>query len=185
MAEVNIDGISCTYDIRGEKAILLYPPHPEMGGSRFDVRLERISDELKRGGYSTLRFDYAKPFRNGIGEIEDARKCIFYLKNRHDFVGLVGYSFGSVVASNTAEYGDALVLVSPLKRINSIELKNTSIPKYLIWATKDEIVPKEVSVEIFNWFDPPKEFLEVETDHFYFGKFDVLAKSIREFFDGL
>jgi hypothetical protein len=185
MAELNIEGITCSYDIRGENAVMLCPPHPEMGGSRFDVRLERISEELKKAGYSTLRFDYSKPYRLGGGEIEDAKKCILHLKARHASVGVVGYSFGSVVASNISEYADAIVLISPLRRIDKIELKNSTIPKLIVSAKMDQIVPFEESVEIFEWFDPPKEFFELETDHFYFGKFDVLSKRVREFIESI
>ncbi|MBO8182662.1 MAG: dienelactone hydrolase family protein [Archaeoglobus sp.] len=185
MAELSVEGVACTYEIRGENAVMLCPPHPEMGGSRYDVRLERIADELKKAGFSTLRFDYSKPYRLGIGEIEDARKCILHLKARHASVGIVGYSFGSVVASNLAEYTDALVLVSPLRKIDKIELKNSKIPKLIISARKDQIVPFEDSKEIFDWFYPPKEFFDLETDHFYFGKFDVLARRIREFMESV
>ena len=185
MAELSIDGVSCTYDIRGENAVMLCPPHPEMGGSRYDVRLERIADELKKAGYSTLRFDYLRPFRDGLGEIEDAKKCILYLKARHELVGLVGYSFGSVVSSNISEYCDVLVLISPMRKINRIELKNTDVPKLIISAKKDQFVPFEESKEIFSWLNPPKEFFEVDTDHFYFGKFDVISKKIRKFVESV
>lgn len=185
MAELNINGIACTYEIRGENAVLLCPPHPEMGGSRYDVRLERIADELKKAGFSTLRFDYSKPYRLGVGEVEDGRKCILHLKSRHASVGIVGYSFGSVVASNLAEYADVLVLVSPLRKIDKIELKNSNVPKLIISARKDQIIPFEESKEIFSWLNPPKEFFDLETDHFYFGKFDLMSKKIREFMEAV
>ena len=185
MADLSVEGVVCTYEIRGENAVILCPPHPEMGGSRFDIRLERIADELKKAGFTTLRFDYSKPYRQGLGEVEDARKCILHLRARHASVGIVGYSFGSVVASNIAEYGDALVLISPLRKIDKIELKNSGVPKLVVSAKKDQIIPFEESREIFKWLDPPKEFFELETDHFYFGKFDVLAKRVREFIESL
>jgi hypothetical protein len=184
MAEVNILGINASYDIRGENAVLLCPPHPEMGGSRFDIRLERIADELRKAGYSTLRFDYGKPFRMGKGEVEDARKCILHLRARHAHVGLLGYSFGSVVASNISEHCDALVLISPLRKIDSIELVNYNVPKLVIYAKNDQIVPLEESRDIVEWLRP-EHSLELDTDHFYFGKFDVLSRNVREFFDSI
>ena len=182
MPEVIVNGIRGTYET-GNKATtfaaLLCPPHPLMGGNRFDVRLERIANELHKIGFSTLRFDYRKPFRSGIGEVEDAMICLEYLRQEHTFVAVVGYSFGSVVASNIG--GDALILISPLKKIDDIELRDAKVPKLIVFATKDSLIPLSESIEIFDSLSPPKEFLELETDHFYFGKFDILAKSVADF----
>lgn len=182
MTEVLVRGtIKGTYEIKGEKAALLCPPHPLMGGNRFDVRLERMANELHKIGFSTLRFDYQKPFRSGIGEIEDAKMCLEYLKENHPFVAIIGYSFGSIVASNIAGECDALVLISPIKKIDDIELKDSKVPKLMVFATKDDIISAEDSMEIFDFLSHPKEVLKLETDHFYFGKFDVLARSVADF----
>ena len=181
MVEMKIDSVEATYEIRGERVALLCPPHPLMGGSRFDVRLDRIASELLREGFSVLRFDYRRPFRSGIGEVEDAKKCISYLKDRHDFIAIVGYSFGSVVASNVAEYCAAAVYISPLKGINSITFKDSTVPKLFVVATKDQFVSIEASLELFNSASEPKKLVKLETDHFYFGKFDLLARSVRDF----
>ncbi len=179
--EINVEGIRATYTIRGEKAALLCPPHPLMGGNRFDIRLERICEEIQKLSYSTLRFDYRKPFRYGIGEVEDARIMLRYLKERHEFVAVIGYSFGSVVASNIGDEADAIVLLSPLKRINEIELKDSKKPKLIIYAIYDDIVSVNDSKEIVEMLSHPKEVLELETDHFYTGKFDVMSERIAEF----
>ena len=181
MVEIRIDSIAATYDIRGDRVAILCPPHPLMGGNRFDVRLERIASELIRKGVSVLRFDYRQPFRSGIGEVEDAKMCISYLKDRHDFIAIVGYSFGSIVASNVAEYCNAAVYISPLKSINSIEFVDAKVPKLFVVATRDQIVPLDESLEIYNDASEPKKLVKLETDHFYFGKFDVLAKEVCNF----
>ncbi len=182
MTEVIIKGvIKGTYEVKGDKAALLCPPHPLMGGNRFDVRLERIANELHKIGFSTLRFDYRQPFRSGIEEIEDAKTCLEYLKESYSFIAVIGYSFGSVVASNIAEECNALVLISPIKKIDDIELKDSKVPKLIVFATKDNFVSVGESKEIFDFLSPPKEVLKLETDHFYFGKFDVLARSVADF----
>lgn len=181
MVEIQIDSIRATYEIRGEKAVLMCPPHPLMGGNRFDVRLERISNELTRNDISTLRFDYKTPFRGGIGEIEDAEICLNHLKDRHSLIIVLGYSFGSVVASNIADKCDAAIYISPLKRVDSIEFIDSRVPKLFVIATKDQIVPLNESYEIYNLASKPKEIVEIETDHFYFGRFDVLARVVRDF----
>ncbi|MDI3496965.1 alpha/beta hydrolase [Archaeoglobus sp.] len=183
MADIVVDGIRATYNIRGERAALLCPPHPLMGGSRFDVRLERIAAELTKRNVSVLRFDYQRPFRSGIGEVEDAKKCVAYLKDRHDKIAVIGYSFGSVVASNVAEYCDAAVYISPLPEINSIYFKDAEIPKLFIIATRDQFVSLEESVKLYEQASKPKEVVKVETDHFYFGKFDFIAKITADFIE--
>lgn len=186
MAEVVIDTIiKATYSVRGDKVALLCPPHPLMGGSRFDIRLEKIASELVRKNISVLRFDYRQPFRSGIGEIEDAKKCLEYLKDRHNFIAIIGYSFGSVVASNIADYCDAAVYISPLPSINSIHFEDSTVPKLFIIATKDQLVPVDDGMNLYKTAREPKKIVKVDTDHFYFGKFDVLAKTVAEFIESI
>lgn len=177
--------IRATYQLAGDKAAVLCPPHPLMGGNRFDVRLERICKELNIIGFSTLRLDYRTPYRNGSGEIEDARMCLRYLKERHPFVAVIGYSFGSIVASNVADEGDALVLISPLWKIDEMGLKDSKVPKLIVYAIRDDIVPVEESRRIAESLSEPKQVLELDTDHFYFGKFDELSKAISRFLNML
>ncbi len=181
MVEVVVNGIRATYDVRGERGVLLCPPHPLMGGNRFDVRLERISSALHRAGFSTLRFDYRQPFRNGVGEVEDTRYMLLYMKERHEFVAVVGYSFGAVVASNIASESDALVLISPLRRLHEIELKDSGVPKLIIYASYDDIVSVEESRKIAEMLSEPRRVVELETDHFYTGRMDALVKEVTDF----
>ena len=186
MSEIIVgSAIRATYIVRGTRGALLCPPHPLMGGNRFDVRLERIAAELHKINYSTLTFDYRTPFRGGVGEIEDARSCLLYLKERHDFVAVIGYSFGSVVASNIADEADALVLISPLKRVNEIELRDSNVPKLIIIARYDEIVSFKESEEIAKMLSEPKKVVVLDTDHFYTGMYLELAKEIAEFLAGI
>jgi len=170
-----IDGIRVFYERAGEKGALLCPPHPQYGGSMFDVRLERISRKLVMNRISTLRFDY----RSVESAINDAKVCFDWLKREHKSVAVIGYSFGSVIASNIC--GDVLVLISPLKRINGFELKDCEVPKLIVIAKRDQIVSLNESMEIARSLSEPKETLILDTDHFYFGKFDVLAEKVLEF----
>ncbi|MCC6027894.1 MAG: alpha/beta hydrolase [Archaeoglobales archaeon] len=178
--EIEIGGIEASYCLSGEKAVLLCPPHPLMGGNRFDVRLVRISEELNKLGFSTLSFDY-KGYRNGIGEIEDAKTCIEFLKSRHSNVSVLGYSFGSVVASNVANICNSAIFISPLPSIGSIVFKDANVPKLFIIAKKDQFLPLSESLDLFFKLSEPKDFVILDTDHFYSGKFDILAKKVCEF----
>ncbi|MBE8539958.1 dienelactone hydrolase family protein [Geoglobus acetivorans] len=179
--EIIHGGIRASYREAGNDAVLLCPPHPLMGGNRFDIRLERISEALNEMNISTLSFDYKQPFRMGVGEIEDAKIMLDYLRERHDGVAVLGYSFGSVVASNVAGEAKALILISPLKKINSISLKDSTVPKLIVYAIKDEFVPYSESREIIEMMSEPKKITELDTDHFYTGTMDQLVDSVVEF----
>lgn len=170
-----ISGIRVIYERAGENGALLCPPHPDYGGSMFDVRLERISRKLVLNRISTLRFDY----RSVETALKDARICFDWLKKEHDRVAVIGYSFGSVIASNIC--GDVLVLMSPLKRIDSYELRDCKVPKLVVIAKRDQIVSLRESMEIARSLSEPKETLILDTDHLYFGKFDILAEKVSEF----
>ena len=183
--EVLIDSIRAEHYVAGEKSLLLCPPHPLMGGNRFDVRLERVANEVRKIGFSTLSFDYRSPFRNGIGEVEDAKICIRYLRERYEFVAVFGYSFGSVVASNVSNECDAAIYLSPILKINEIEFKDCKIPKLFIIAKKDQIVSLNDSRKIVESASNPKVVVELDTDHFYFGVFDIMAKTVVNFLNNL
>ncbi|MEM2726686.1 MAG: alpha/beta hydrolase [Archaeoglobaceae archaeon] len=177
---VDIKSIKATYEALGTNAVLLCPPHPLMGGNRFDERLERIAKKLSKINISSLRFDY-RDYRKGIGEIEDAKLCLDFLKSRHRKVAILGYSFGSVVASNVANLCDLAVYVSPLPSIDSIDFKDSTKPKFFVIARKDQFVSFSESLELISVSSEPKDFVILDTDHFYFGKFEILAEKVAEF----
>ncbi len=170
-----IDGVRVFYERAGERGALLCPPHPRYGGSMFDVRLERISRKLVMNKISTLRFDYISVET----ALKDAEVCFSWLKSEHEAVAVIGYSFGSVIASNVC--GDVLVLISPLRRIDGFELRDCEVPKLIVIAKRDQIVSLNESMEIARSLSEPKEIAILDTDHFYFGKFDVLAEKVSEF----
>lgn len=177
---IEIKSIKATYENLGSHAVLLCPPHPLMGGSRFDDRLQRIAKKLSKSGISSLRFDY-RDYRRGLGEIEDAKLCLEFLKKEHRKVAVLGYSFGSVVASNVAEMCDLAIYVSPLPSIDSIEFRDAKNTKYFVIARRDQFVSFSESLELYSKASEPKDCLILDTDHFYFGKFDLLAEKICEF----
>ncbi|MEM1578186.1 MAG: alpha/beta hydrolase [Archaeoglobaceae archaeon] len=182
--EVKIGSIRATYDYRGEKATLLCPPHPMMGGNRFDARLERISEKLAAIGISSLRFDYVD-YKGGLREINDAKRCIEFLRERHTRVAILGYSFGSVVASNVADLCELAIYISPLPSIDSITFVDVKKPKLFIIAKRDEFIPLAKSFELYSRASKPKDFVVFDTDHFYSGKFDVLAERVCDFISRL
>ncbi|MEM2788009.1 MAG: dienelactone hydrolase family protein [Archaeoglobaceae archaeon] len=177
---IEIKSIKATYEDLGSNAVLLCSPHPLMGGNRFDERLERITKKLSEASISSLRFDY-RAYRKGIGEIEDAKICLEFLKRKHEKIAIVGYSFGGVVASNVAEECDLAVYISALPSIDSIEFRDCNKPKFFAIARRDQFISLADSFKLFSSISEPKEFVILDTDHFYFGKFDILADKVCKF----
>ncbi len=170
-----IGGIRVIYERAGENGALLCPPHPRYGGSMFDVRLERISRKLILNRISTLRFDY----RRVETALKDAKTCLDWMRERHERVAVIGYSFGSVIASNVC--GDVLVLISPMKSVNGYGIGDCKVPKLVVVAKRDQFVSLKESIEIFRNLSDPKEFAILDTDHLYTGKFDVLSDVVSGF----
>ncbi|MEM0302293.1 MAG: alpha/beta fold hydrolase [Archaeoglobaceae archaeon] len=177
---LEINSIKATYLKRGKMAVLLCPPHPLMGGSRFDERLQRIASRLSKENISSLSFDY-RGYRKGLGEVEDAKNCLSFLRERHERVVVLGYSFGSVVASNVADLCDLAIYISPLPSIDSIEFEDTKKAKFFVIAKRDQFVSFSESLELLSKAREPKDFVILDTDHFYFGKFDILAEKVTDF----
>lgn len=177
---LEIKSIKATYEKLGKMAVLLCPPHPLMGGNRFDERLQRIAAKLSRANISSLRFDY-RGYRKGVGEVDDAKICLDFLRERHEKVAILGYSFGSVVASNVADLCDLAIYISPLPSIDSIDFKDTKKAKFFVIAKRDQFVSFPESLELLSKASEPKDFVILDTDHFYFGKFDILAEKVCEF----
>jgi alpha/beta superfamily hydrolase len=101
--------------------VVACPPHPQMGGSRSDQRLQTISDALGERGVPCLRFDYGS-WDEGRGECIDAQRALEWAHDRFDAVGLFGYSFGAAVALLTAAEADpqpvAVSVLAPPARLD-------------------------------------------------------------------
>src|SRR5213594_4403030 len=84
-------------------AALVCHPHPVHGGTMHNKVVYRIARGLRRSGAVVLRFNYRGvgksegSYDNGIGETEDARVALAYLRSRYPDLpySLAGFSFGS------------------------------------------------------------------------------------------
>src|SRR5205823_6461115 len=84
-------------------AFLVCHPHPQHGGTMHNKVVYRIARGLRRAGAVVLRFNYRGvnrsegTFGHGIGEREDARAALAFLRTRYPDLpfALAGFSFGS------------------------------------------------------------------------------------------
>ncbi len=182
MKNLNVNGIRATEEGEGNRGVIFAPPHPQMGGNRHDPRLTRISSRLADSGYRCLRFDYRKPYRYGEGEIDDAREILEFVKKDSTRIAVVGYSFGSLVASNIANEADLAVFISPLKKIDRMKFNfEVEVPSLVVYATRDQIVSESESAEVIMNLKNVEKFASIETDHFYTGKSRELVQAVTSF----
>ncbi|MEM2933387.1 MAG: dienelactone hydrolase family protein [Methanocellales archaeon] len=172
----------------GELGVVLCPPHPLYGGSRFDHRLIEIALELERNGITALTFDYRREFARGRGEIQDAISALRYFRTRVKKIGIFGYSFGAVVASNAAFKFDLSIsgsaFLAILKQTDDIQaMVNQRSPKLFIHGKRDQIAPYAEFEELYQSASEPKQCLILEDeDHFFHHSVEEIAISVAKFF---
>src|ERR1035441_11001464 len=85
------------------EAVLICHPHPQFGGTMHNKVVYRMARGMRRAGAVAMRFNYRGvnmsegTYDNGIGELEDARAALEFLRARYPDLpfSLAGFSFGS------------------------------------------------------------------------------------------
>jgi uncharacterized protein len=169
---------------KSSHGVLLCPPHPKYGGSREDARLVTVASELANSGISALCLDYSA-YTGGIEEVQDVLFVLGSMSKTMPSLGLLGYSFGAVVASNAAsQFQDlkGLVLISPLKKIDRLTFDlSSTCRKLFIYGVHDDFVAGDID-ELYDSSKGKKQRLSLDTDHFFAGYEGVVAKTVCEFF---
>jgi hypothetical protein len=169
--------------------VVLCPPHPLYGGSRNDTRIVRVARELARHNISALCTEYGS-YGGGVGEVQNVLDAVSYLQKRVRSLGLLGYSFGAVVASNAAARADikGFVAMSILKRVDGLKANlDFDCPKLFVHGKRDNVAPYSEFEHLYAEAKGRKEKLVLDTDHFYINNYpaaiDSASKTIREFFE--
>jgi len=168
--------------------IVLCPPHPLYGGSKDDTRIVRVARELASHDVSALCIDYGG-YGKGFKEVQNVLDAISFMRKRVDSLGLLGYSFGAVVASNVAVQAEinCFVAISILKKVNSLKANlDFDCPKLFVHGKRDKVAPYSDFKQLYKKARERKEKLVLDTDHFYMNDcpttIDLASKSICEFF---
>ncbi len=168
--------------------VLLCPPHPLYGGSRADTRIVRVARELASHNISALCIDYGR-YGGGVKEVQNVLDAVSFMKERVDSLGLLGYSFGAVVASNVAVHAEVegFVAISILKKVNNLEANlNVYCPKLFVHGRRDEVALYTDFERLYAEARGKKEKLVLDTDHFYMNNYptiiDSVSKRIAKFF---
>lgn len=167
-----------------ERAVVACPPHPQMGGSRTDARLEAVSASLAPE-VATLRFDYGE-WDEGYGELADARNALGWARERYDRVGLFGFSFGGCIALLAAaeEAPRAVSALAPASRLQpdldaTAALSDVDCPVQIVYGERDDTADWEPVVERARGLGCTVE--AVPGDHFFVGQAQKVAAIVAEF----
>jgi len=172
---------------------LICHPHPLHGGTMHNKVVYRMARAMRRAGAVALRFNYRGvnfsegKYDHGIGELEDARVALEFLRARYPelpFV-LAGFSFGSrIILRLGCEIAGAsrlIVVGFPAGDVGSRALGDCEIPRIFIQSTHDEFGPREAMESYFASLNGPKELLWVEArDHFFARALEQFENSVLQ-----
>jgi alpha/beta superfamily hydrolase len=172
-------------------AVLVCHPHPLHGGTMHNKVVYRIARGMRRAGAVVLRFNYRGVNRSegkydeGIGELEDARAALQFLRARYPDLpfSLAGFSFGSrIILKLGCEIVGATRLVAvgfPASYQDSTELGRCAIPRVFILSTHDEFCPMNTMEKYFASLTGPKELIWIEArDHFFTSALDEFEEAV-------
>ncbi len=171
--------------------VVLCPPHPLYGGNRNDTRIVKVAIELAAHNISALCIDYGS-YGKGVKEVQNVTDAISFMRKRASFLGLLGYSFGAVVASNAATRVkvEGFVAMSILNKVNDLAANLAfDCPKLFVHGKHDNVAPYSDLESLFKEARGRKQKLLLDTDHFYMDNYPTMiglaAENIRRFFENV
>ena len=175
------------------EACLVCHPHPLYGGSMHNKVVYRMARALRRSGSVVLRFNFRGVGRsegshdNGIGELEDARLLLDWLRSRYPELpfSTAGFSFGSRIAARLGcslnDTKRAILVGFPTSKGDFEYLKTCRVPKVVIQSTNDEHGPRPELESLYASFAEPKQIYWIEAgDHFFRDALDALEEAIYQ-----
>ena len=173
------------------EAALLCHPHPLFGGTMHNKVVYRAARALRRRGSVVLRFNFRGVnlseglHAEGVGELEDARAALGWLRGRYPDLPyvLAGFSFGArVVAKLGCETTGASRLIAigfPARGSDVRPLTSCAVPKHFISSTHDEFAPRNEMEALYAEIAEPKQMIWIEAeDHFFRGALDELEQTV-------
>lgn len=176
------------------QACLVCHPHPRYGGTMHNKVVYRIARGLRRSGAAVLRFNFRGVSKSegvydrGVGEIEDARAALAFLRERYPDLpyALAGFSFGSrVILRIGTDSADPkpqkLIAVGvPVLRGRLEFAAQCTLPKVFIQSTNDEYGPMPDMEAWVATLPEPRQLQFIEArDHFFDGGLDQLEDAIE------
>jgi len=177
------------------QAVLVCHPHPQHGGTMHNKVVYRIARGLRRAGAVVLRFNYRGvnlsegQYGEGIGEVEDARSALAFLRSRYASLpfSLAGFSFGSRIilklgcelSRETPGVSGLIAVGFPASWPESQMLGQCPVLRTFIASTHDQFCAKAAMEAYFAVLEEPKQLFWVEAeDHFFGGALDEFENAV-------
>ena len=180
-------------DREPREAFVVCHPHPVHGGTMHNKVVYRIARGLRRSGAVVLRFNYRGvgksegSYDNCIGETEDARVALAYLRSRYPDLpySLAGFSFGSrIVLKMGCDLGTPARIIAvgvPAAHAGMAGLGDCDVPRVFIQSTNDQFGPRPAMEAYFERLRGPKKLIWVEAaDHFFAGALDEFEEAVQK-----
>ena len=174
-------------------AAVVCHPHPLYGGTMHNKVVYRLARGLRRAGAVVLRFNFRGvgasegEHANVIGEIEDARAALAWLRARYPAIpfALAGFSFGARVISQLGceiQGTQFLMALGFSTRMGDASyLETCFVPRIFIHSTHDDLCPPRDLEPFYQRLPEPKMLRWVEAaDHFFAGALEQLEEQVRE-----
>src|SRR5262249_30426071 len=126
-------------------------------------------------------------YDDGEGELEDARLCLAYLRDRYPDLPytLAGFSFGSriILRTGCASKGAARLIAGgfPTMYKSRGDLETCTVPRVFVQSTRDQYGPvEEIEPLVASLPDPKKLILVEAQDHFFASGLEELEQVIKQ-----
>lgn len=174
-------------------AVVFGHPHPQHGGTMHTKAVYQSAKALARIGCAVLRFNFRGvgrsegAFADGIGEMEDFRAALDFMRTRYPSVPLWtgGMSFGAWVGL-TAGARDARVaaligVATPVDLYDFGEVRDSLTAKFFIHGERDEICSLKTMRAFYAQAAEPKELVVIDAaDHLFDGRVSDVGDAIED-----
>lgn len=174
-------------------AVVVCHPHPQYGGDMHNTVVTAIVRGVTARGMAALRFNFRGVGRSeggydgGRGEQDDVRAALACAAARPEVdaarLGLVGYSFGAVMAALAAdERVAALALIAPPLAATDLGDRLTTFPRplLLLAGERDQFCPADALHRLAAQ-SRAELVLVPGVDHFWFGQERRIEEAVGGF----